>query len=67
MPIITIYQGASGEGQELAESVAADKEVATVKRGCEPANKRPLLCCTGSFFWRPKVTANFNIDGNWPF
>jgi cytidylate kinase len=24
MPIITIYQGASGEGQELAESVAAD-------------------------------------------
>ena len=23
MPIITIYQGASGEGQELAESVAA--------------------------------------------
>ena len=24
MPIITIYQGASGEGQELAETVAQD-------------------------------------------
>ena len=24
MPIITIYQGASGEGQELAEAVAQD-------------------------------------------
>jgi hypothetical protein len=31
MPIITIYPGASGDGQELAELEAADKVVATVK------------------------------------
>ena len=32
MPIITIYQGASGEGQELAEAVAQELRYRAVGR-----------------------------------